>query len=208
MNLYPPLYQCSNGTPRDVATLFALSTQGFGNVPNPNPYGPGGHNGYDWACPTDTKIYAMHDGYAGIAVDPGGYGNFISVVGQGVKTYYGHLDKPGKLGFVKAGEVIGYSDNTGMSTGPHLHVTCKLIDVQGNVLNRDNGHDGAVDFSAWLVWRPAYTEAMTADEVKAMYKFLRVKDYTDADVAFWTGKYWLDMLRQGAKDYAADLNTL
>lgn len=208
MILYPPLYICSNGIPRDVQTLLALRTQGFGNIPNPNPYGSGGHNGYDWGCPTDTRIYAMHDGYAGLAVEEGGYGNFVSLVGDGVKTYYAHLDRPGKLGHVRAGEVIGYSDNTGMSIGPHLHVTCKLLDVQGNVLNRDNGHDGAVDFAQYLVWRLPLNTGMTADEVKTIYKVLRVKDYTQSDVDYWTDKYWLDMLRQGSHDYADDLNNI
>ena len=49
---------------------------------------------------------------------------------------------------------------------------------------------------------------MIRDEVIAMYKFLRVKDYTENDIAYWTGKHWLEMLRQGAKDYANDLNSL
>lgn len=34
---------------------------------------------------------------------------------------YGHLQKVVKTGFVKAGEQIGECDNTGYSTGPHLH---------------------------------------------------------------------------------------
>lgn len=157
----------------------------------------------------------MHDGNAVLKEDRNpdgsykGYGLYVILQGPGVQTYYGHLDKAGKLGPVKAGEVIGYADSTGFSSGHHLHVTCKELDQNGLVKNRDNGHDGAVDFSAWLVWRPeSILTGMTPDEVKAIYKVLRVKDYTQADVDFWTGKYWLDMLRQGSKDYAADLNTL
>jgi len=53
-----------------------------------------------------------------------GYGNNIVIDhGFGYKTLYGHLSRvkvrPGQK--IKRGELIGYSGNTGLSSGPHLH---------------------------------------------------------------------------------------
>ncbi len=54
----------------------------------------------------------------------GGYGNYIVVLHpNGTQTLYAHLQKSIVLqgGRVEKGQVIGYSGNTGKSTGPHLH---------------------------------------------------------------------------------------
>ena len=51
-----------------------------------------------------------------------------------VRTLYGHLSKvnvqPGQK--VERGAVIGYSGNTGRSTGPHLHYE---VLVKGHAVN-------------------------------------------------------------------------
>jgi murein DD-endopeptidase MepM/ murein hydrolase activator NlpD len=56
----------------------------------------------------------------------GGYGNYIRIEhADGIATAYGHLSrfapglKPGAK--VSRGELVGFSGNTGRSTGPHLH---------------------------------------------------------------------------------------
>ena len=56
----------------------------------------------------------------------GGYGNFVAHQSrQRLRTAYGHLSRfapgihPGTR--VHQGQVVAYSGNTGMSTGPHLH---------------------------------------------------------------------------------------
>ena len=84
------------------------------------------HTGIDYGCPLGTAIVASSDGvirYA--AFDKTGYGNCV-ILEHDVKhaTLYAHLSaiRFTTIGRkVYQGEVIGYSGNSGNSTGPHLH---------------------------------------------------------------------------------------
>jgi murein DD-endopeptidase MepM/ murein hydrolase activator NlpD len=109
-------------------------TQLFGG--NPEIYkkwGFPGHNGMDYGIPNGTPVGAAVAGtVAAVSFENGGYGNFVKLSHKdGTKvfyTYYAHLASaavsPGQK--VKAGDVIGYSNNTGASTGPHLHFGLKI----------------------------------------------------------------------------------
>jgi murein DD-endopeptidase MepM/ murein hydrolase activator NlpD len=84
------------------------------------------HEGVDFAVPQGTPVYAAADGVVAGAKPNGGYGNYIRIEhDNGVATAYGHLSrfapgiKPGAK--VARGELVGFSGNTGRSTGPHLH---------------------------------------------------------------------------------------
>lgn len=83
------------------------------------------NGGIDYGCPTGTPVYAAADGTVIESDDdPGGYGTYIKVSHPGnYLTIYGHLAMrfvpPGMD--VKRCQMIGRSDNTGNSTGPHLH---------------------------------------------------------------------------------------
>ena len=82
------------------------------------------HKGIDVACPYGSPVYAVVDGMVNWAGYKGGYGNFIGIQGSGgVGTGYGHLSRiavrSGER--VARGELVGYSGNSGLSTGPHLH---------------------------------------------------------------------------------------
>jgi murein DD-endopeptidase MepM/ murein hydrolase activator NlpD len=84
---------------------------------------------FDIGLPNGSTVYASHDGTAHVYTDPhtptqGSYGNYIKIESpEGFCTLYGHLASfsvsDGQD--VLAGDEIGASDNTGTSTGPHLH---------------------------------------------------------------------------------------
>jgi murein DD-endopeptidase MepM/ murein hydrolase activator NlpD len=82
------------------------------------------HKGMDIACPYGSPVYAVIDGVVNWAGGKSGYGNFVGIQGPGgVGTGYGHLSRvlvrSGQR--VERGQVVAYSGNSGLSTGPHLH---------------------------------------------------------------------------------------
>ena len=82
------------------------------------------HKGIDVACAYGSPVYAVVDGVVNWAGYKGGYGNFIGIQGSGgVGTGYGHLSRIAvRSGTrVSRGQLVGYSGNSGLSTGPHLH---------------------------------------------------------------------------------------
>ncbi len=86
------------------------------------------NGGIDWGIPTGTSIKAAQVGTVTVVrSDATGYGTHVRIehTEGRVKytTIYGHLMKTNvEVGdVVNAGDVIGKSDNTGNSTGPHLH---------------------------------------------------------------------------------------
>jgi len=115
---------------RLVWPVIAPITQYFGE--NPEIYsrwGYPGHNGVDFGV-VDGPVKCAADGSIElVGFEDGGYGNYVRVRhAGGYLTYYAHLkNAPVRAGqLVKAGEVIAVSDNTGFSTGPHLHFGLKL----------------------------------------------------------------------------------
>ena len=86
------------------------------------------NGGIDWGIPTGTSIKAAQVGTVTVVRnDATGYGTHVRIehTEGSVKytTIYGHLMKCNvRVGdVVSAGDVIGKSDSTGNSTGPHLH---------------------------------------------------------------------------------------
>lgn len=52
---------------------------------------------------------------------------------------------------VKTGDLIGYADSTGASSGDHLHYAMKFSDENSwFTIDGDNGYNGAMDFSRWF----------------------------------------------------------
>ena len=87
------------------------------------------HEGIDVAVPEGTPVRSAKGGTVILASYYGGYGNYICVDhGGGLSTCYAHLSgyasSTGQR--VSRGQVIGYSGNTGSSTGPHLHFEVRI----------------------------------------------------------------------------------
>lgn len=123
-------------------------TQGFGTELTDNPlkqfyshYGLSGHDGIDFALPMGTPLFAVDAGnvvWSGL----GDYGTQVIIQHSWGKSYYGHMSKTTvEKGFsVTKGGLIGYSGNTGESTGPHLHFGIKPENA-----DMANGYAGKID---------------------------------------------------------------
>ena len=96
----------------------------FGNRLSPWTKSTEFHGGLDISAGRGTPVYAPAAGTVSFAGNQGEYGNAIIVDhGQDIRSLYGHLSKIAvKSGqTVERGAVIGYTGNTGRSSGPHLH---------------------------------------------------------------------------------------
>jgi murein DD-endopeptidase MepM/ murein hydrolase activator NlpD len=87
------------------------------------------HAGIDIPLPQGTGLRAAASGRVAIAGWVGGYGNYTCIQhGGSLSTCYGHQSSISvSVGqSVSQGQVIGYSGNTGNSTGPHLHFEVRI----------------------------------------------------------------------------------
>ncbi|MFA6741339.1 MAG: peptidoglycan DD-metalloendopeptidase family protein [Arcobacteraceae bacterium] len=85
------------------------------------------HLGTDFSAPVGRTIYSAADGKIEFLGIKGGYGKTTIINhNNGYKTLYAHQSdfaKSVKQGInIKKGELIGYVGNTGLSSGPHLHL--------------------------------------------------------------------------------------
>lgn len=86
-------------------------------------YKSGIHPGTDWGVPVDTPVYAPCDLLITNAIhNSPSMGNALYCKAGDVYFRFLHLSKLMHTGAYKEGQVIGYTGNTGLSTGPHLHV--------------------------------------------------------------------------------------
>ncbi len=95
------------------------------------------HPGIDIAVATGTPVKAAAAGIVSYSGWLTGYGNVVIIYhGSDVSTLYAHLQRylVRKGQSVKQGQIIAYSDNTGWSTGPHLHFGVYIGDKPVNPL--------------------------------------------------------------------------
>lgn len=102
------------------------------------------HTGIDLKTNLSESVFSTADGVV-LKVrndDTGGYGKFIIILhNYGFSTLYAHLEqiliKEGD--FISKNTLIGYSGNTGNSTGPHLHYEVQFLQK----------HINPIDFLYW-----------------------------------------------------------
>lgn len=143
-----------------------------------------GHSGLDITAPTGTYLYASQDGFVEEVQTEVERGLGVGIITNekffcqetGHKEYfkirYWHLQsilvKKGQE--VKVGDVIGLADNTGYSSGSHLHFEIKPVRQEPNQPWRnvlaDNGFFGSVNPQPYL-------ENVFALDYAGMYKKFR-----------------------------------
>lgn len=82
------------------------------------------HGGLDLAAPLGTPLFAAADGVVTDAGPASGFGIWIKIrLTDGTVLVYGHMYNVNvQVGQnVKAGDLVSWVGNNGMSTGPHLH---------------------------------------------------------------------------------------
>jgi murein DD-endopeptidase MepM/ murein hydrolase activator NlpD len=163
-----------------------------------------GHNGLDLYAPDGYPVfYCAPAGFVEELVDEPSRGLGLGIItnekfetGQGeyqVKTRYWHLKsfnvKKGDK--VEPGDLIGFADNTGFSSGSHLHLEVKPVHVvEGRYYNtfQNNGFYGAIDPGAFFTGRyaqdvavPKFTKNMRvgqrSKDVERLQYFLQKRGY-------------------------------
>lgn len=164
---------------------FGLPTQniimGTNNVSCPVGYdklyqhwGMAGHNGTDLMTGVQ-PVYASMDGVVveqqnvparglGLGIITNEQYDFGTLGTHYLKLRYWHLKSfffsAGAA--VKAGDIIGMSNNTGYSSGNHLHFEGQLMDKDAGghpyVINKDNGYFGAIDIEPYLTNQYLFTK--------------------------------------------------
>lgn len=113
------------------------ASSGFGRRKAPTKGASTYHKGQDWAVPVGTTVVASCGGRVSKAGWGSGYGNVIYIDHEdGRQTRYAHLSKIlVKTGdYVKQGQKIALSGNTGITSGPHLHFEILIGGKQVNPL--------------------------------------------------------------------------
>lgn len=114
-----------------------ILTSSFGNRINPvsNKYAL--HDGIDISVTENSEVFNMIDGTVLTTGYSDTYGNYVHIkIDKDIYISYNHLNKVMvKDGdYVKSGDVIAFSGNTGSSTGPHLHLSIFVNDTPKDIL--------------------------------------------------------------------------
>lgn len=123
---------------RPLAFHWEEVSQPYG-IANPRFYPRTGHHvGTDFRTPIGTVIFAPADG----EVTRKGFiaqslGHWCEYKVGNHYLVFAHLQHPALLGKRKSGDVIGLTGNSGMSTGPHLHLEYWVRPMDRALLTKD-----------------------------------------------------------------------
>jgi len=139
-------------------------SQYFGENPEwYKPFGMIGHNGIDIPTPVGTKLFSTINGtVTETANDVKGYGIYVKIENDTCGVLYAHLREFSlRVGDkVKAGDFVGFSGNTGNSTGPHLHFGVFPIPR-----DRNNGYAGYIDpLGSQIEWVESFDNTETPSD--------------------------------------------
>jgi len=141
-----------------VTQIFGVNPQDYAQ------FGMKGHNGIDYALPTGTHVLAPHSGKVIEAtLDPVGYGLYIKIENDIEGSVLAHF-KEFRVGVgdtVTEGQLIAFSDNSGNSTGPHLHWGYYRFPR-----DRSNGYAGFIDQTPYLTLTNPSQPTEPIDEYK------------------------------------------
>jgi len=93
------------------------------------------HNGIDISAPVGTPVRATADGIVTKAMYYSGYGRYVLISHYGkIETAYAHLSRivVRRGQYVKKGQIIAYSGNSGQTTAAHVHYE---VHMQGKPIN-------------------------------------------------------------------------
>ncbi|MBE1277385.1 M23 family metallopeptidase [Enterovibrio baiacu] len=139
-------------------------SSGYGSRTHPVTGNKKFHLGLDLTADIGTPVYAPADGVVEYKRPSRkkGYGNMLKIDHAfGFMTLYAHLDKfnVNTGNFVKKGDLIGWSGNTGLSTGPHLHYEVRFL-------------GRALDPRRFIAWTPDNFESLFEEEKKVNWASL------------------------------------
>ena len=112
------------------------------------------HYGQDFGTPIGTEVYATGNGtISETGSYSSGYGTYIVIDhGYGLRTTYGHLSRVAvkKGEYVRRGDLIALSGNTGTSSGPHLHYEIAQFGRHKNPIHFFNDDINAEEYNEMI----------------------------------------------------------
>lgn len=121
------LNELPNGAPAKNARISSR----YGTRIHPISKKKSKHHGLDYAVNTGTPLYATADGVVEtVRPSDKGSGNFLRLQHSfGFTTSYSHMQRFNVRSgqFVRKGDLVGTSGNTGLTSGPHLHFEVRFV---------------------------------------------------------------------------------
>lgn len=164
------------------------------------------HKGVDFGCPMGDTVRAVFSGRVRLTkFERSGFGFYVIVRHEnGLETVYGHLSRflvqPEQ--YVKAGQPIALSGNTGRSTGPHLHFETRFM---GYAINPE----AIFDFDNRVTHTDTYTFTKSnysqARNYSPSHRYSAVREQASAESASassntsYTSRYSRDSKRERSR---------